>query len=329
MGKKDIGIHIAGHLSDSPNNGHIDEELDNWLKESEGNREEFLKYKRIWEEAAILSGNKNYDAGKAWAKVNSQLFKKTLFSRRIRSLTYTVAGVAATLLLVFGLSLFTGMFAPPAQTIKIANEYGSKTFTTLPDGSTVKMNAGSAIEYRFNKQKRIREVIFNGEGFFNVVKDKKPFVIKTNDGFSLKVLGTEFNLTAYSEDNFIRATLVKGKVELTSPENKKITLTPGQIANYDKNTNKLDYFKGEIPKMLSWMDNKLYMDNMPLSEVMVKLERWYNVQIELSNSSIGEKFHYTGVLEEKSITDVLKALSKLSGIQYTSEGNKYTISEKN
>lgn len=100
------------------------------------------------------------------------------------------------------------------------------------------------------------------------------------------------------------------------------------MAVLDKNSNQIFYAKGEISRTTSWMQNKLYMENMSLTDVCKYMERWYDVQITLQNKDLGEKIHYTGVLKEQTALDVLNALCQLSSISYELKGKEITITAK-
>ena len=107
---------------------------------------------------------------------------------------YIISGVAATLLLVLGFSKMGVFDKQPEMLVRMTADYGSRSEVVLPDGSVVKLNSGSDITYSYNAKEKIREVNFQGEGFFDVSKNKIPFVIKMNNGLRLKVHGTSFNL---------------------------------------------------------------------------------------------------------------------------------------
>lgn len=209
----------------------------------------------------------------------------------------------------------------------MSTDWGNRSEVMLPDGSGVKLNSGSKLVYYYNSSKEIREVEFSGEGFFDVSKSKHPFIIKVPDGLELKVLGTKFNLQAYTGDKISRTALIEGKVELTTDNHKALTLSPGQVAAFNS-TNKLALVSDEPAHLLSWMDNKLYMDNMSLQEVCTRLERWYDVRIEIRDQAIADRIHYTGVLSEETIVDVLDALCELSTIQYRMKGKNIVTTKK-
>jgi len=232
------------------------------------------------------------------------------------------------LLIFLSLTFYTSLFSNSEATIAMTTTYGSRSEVVLPDGSVVKLNAGSNLKYHYDKNSQTRKVDFSGEAFFEVAKSKTPFVIETADGLKVKVLGTKFNLSTYPEDPRVQTSLFEGKVELSQDGSESLILKPGQMAILDKNSNKINFTEGEISQTTSWMQNKLYMENMSLREVCIKMERWYDVQITLSDKSLGEKIHYTGVLKEQTVLDVLNALCQLSSIKYELEGKEIMISGK-
>jgi ferric-dicitrate binding protein FerR (iron transport regulator) len=322
-----LGEHIVDRLG-GIKSASGESALDEWQQASPENKGDLEKYQKIWDGADGVSQLLKFDAGKAWEKLDSKLEDRKIHVRQLKNIALFVSGVAASLLIFIGLSFYTNLFSATGATISMSTAYGNRSEVVLPDGSVVKLNAGSSLEYHFDKIREIRTVDFSGEGFFEVAKSKQPFVIHTSDGLNVKVLGTKFNLTSYPEDCMVQTSLVEGKVELSRSGAGKLILNPGQIAAFDKKSNHLDYSKGEVSQNLGWMQNKLYMDNMSLHEVCNKLERWYDVQITLNNESMGENIHYTGVLKEQTVLDVLNALCQLSAIKYELKGKEIMISGK-
>jgi ferric-dicitrate binding protein FerR (iron transport regulator) len=317
-----MGEHIVDHLQD----GNDDQLLSEWQQASPDNKTDLKKYRKIWTGTDSATQINRFDTAKAWNNVDSNIESRQLRLRRLKNLAYTVSGMAASLLIFLALTFYTGLFSSPESQIALSTTYGSRSEVTLPDGSLVQLNAGSNLEYHFDKLSKTRSVDFSGEAFFEVAKSKQPFIITTPDGLKVKVLGTKFNLSAYPEDRSVQTTLVEGKVELSTNQNTVLVLNPGQIASFQKQSNQLDYVQGEVAHQLGWTQNKLYMDNMSLQDVCIRLERWYDVDITLSEKSLGEKIHYTGVLREQTVSDVLNALCRLSSISYEMKGKDIQIS---
>jgi ferric-dicitrate binding protein FerR (iron transport regulator) len=284
------------------------------------------KYRMIWTKARSVGIFGRFNPERAWHKVDSKIASDRIRVRRLKNLAYAASGMAASLLIFFSLAFFSNLFTISESEISMSTAYGSRSEVVLPDGSVVKLNAGSSLDYHFDKLTKTRKVEFKGEGFFEVAKSKQPFVIQTPEGLNVKVLGTQFNLSAYPEDQSVKTSLVEGSVELSINGENEIRLKPGQIALFDKQSGKLEYVSGDVLHQTGWTQDKLYMDNMSLNEVCRHLERWYDVTITLTDQKIGESIHYTGVLKEQTIQDVFNALSQLSSISYALKGKEIRIS---
>ncbi|WP_159518910.1 FecR family protein [Sunxiuqinia indica] len=284
---------------------------------------------KIWEAAGFISTMNRFNSSEAWRVVNQSIEKQNTRKIRLQKAVYAMSGVAAAIVLMLGLAVFTGQFSITENKMRLTTAYGSRTELTLPDGSQVKLNSGSNIDYHYNRVTGIRKVNFEGEAFFDVAKSKKPFVIQTPKGMQLKVLGTSFNLSAYPEDKYFEATLIEGKIELSNANGEKLILKPGQIGSYDPLSSHLVYKQGDPSLEMGWLDNKIYLDNTSLSRLSRQLERRFDVQISMIPASIGQEIHYTGVLGEQTITDVLEALTELNGeIRYQMKGKNITIMNK-
>jgi len=323
-----IGEHIIDHLLEGKQSSQGDPQLDEWQKANPENKNDLGKYQKIWTATADVSTLQKFDSERAWNQVDSKLESRMNRTRQFKNIALVVSGMAASLLIFLCLTFYTNLFSNSEATIAMTTTYGSRSEVVLPDGSVVKLNAGSNIKYHYDQISQTRKVDFSGEAFFEVAKSKKPFVIETAEGLKVKVLGTKFNLSTYPEDRMAQTSLVEGKVELSQNGSPSLILEPGQMASLDKKSNEIKYTEGEISHITSWMQNKLYMDNMSLQDVCTKLERWYDVQITLSDKSLGEKIHYTGVLKEQTVLDVLNALCQLSSIRYELNGKEIKISGK-
>ena len=323
-----LGEHLVDHLLNEEQSSAADSLLNEWQNTNPENKNEFGKYQKIWNATADVLTLQKFDSERAWDHVDSTLETLKTRTRRLKNIVLVASGMAASLLIFLSLSFYTDLFSTSGATLSMRTTYGSRSEVVLPDGSIVKLNAGSNLDYHYDKVNQTRKVDFSGEAFFEVAKSKKPFVIETEDGLKVKVLGTKFNLSTYPEDRMAQTSLFEGKVELSQKGSPSLILEPGQMAILDKKLNEIKYTEGEISHTTSWMQNKLYMENMSLHEVCTKLERWYDVRITLVSSDLGEKIHYTGVLKEQTVLDVLNALCHLSSISYKLNGKEITISGK-
>jgi transmembrane sensor len=204
------------------------------------------------------------------------------------------------------------------QTISIP--MGAKTSFTLPDGSKVWLNSGSTLSFpsRFEEN---RPVTLAGEAFFEVVKNGLPFKVSTPYGH-VEVMGTSFNVNATEGSDF-ETTLVSGSVKVTGKDEREVTLVPGQQARLSGNRMQVQQVETEL--FTSWIEGKLIFRKEYLPAVVKRLERWYNVKIELSDDTRLQKIWYTGTLEMESFPEVLDLLKVTASIDYTYNENTRII----
>ena len=326
---RQIYLTIAAYFMNENSHEINDPILIDWLKESKLNRQVFEQYKKIWDAIPHYSIEKEtFDVDQAWNKIYETHRKKDRNRKVIIHFLYAISGIAASVLLFLALS-FMGIFEKDSTThFSILTKNGNRSEIFLPDGSKANLNAGASILYTYNSKRKIREVTFQGEGFFDISKSEEPFVIRTLNGLVIKVLGTSFNISAYQDDAEIKVSLVEGSIEVKDETN-FLLMKAGEMVVYDKEHKQLQIKEPEgiLSNSYGWLDNKLYMNNMSLSEVCKHLERWYDVNITLDRD-LGTSIHYYGVLQEENIIEVMTALSKLSKIQYTMKGKNIQITSK-
>ena len=186
--------------------------------------------------------------------------------------------------------------------------YGQMSQVRLADGSSVWLNSGSTLKYPSSFNKKKREVFINGEAYFEVEKDKScPFVVNSNK-FSIQVLGTSFNVTSYAQDKASNVTLVEGKIKLFSEEkNWSAILKPGQSADLDQGRIS-EISNVETDFYTSWKNGKITFRQEALGDIALKLERWYNTEIQFKEESI-KKLKFSGTLiKNKPVDQVLKSI---------------------
>lgn len=238
------------------------------------------------------------------------------------------------------------------QVNEITTRPGSTSKVELPDGSIVWLNAGSQLTYNKDFGKELREVTLSGEGYFDVTKMKdKPFVIHTSN-INIKVLGTAFNVKAYPEDKKTETSLIRGSIEVTikNRPNDKIILSPSEklVVENDKVTqrsvtgrtdelpvtatlplvsvNKLRYSPVDSSVAeTAWMDNRLVFRDEPFEELAVRMERRYDVKIQINSEELREK-KLNGIFDQESVSQALEALKEMiPSLKYEKEGNNIII----
>jgi len=210
--------------------------------------------------------------------------------------------------------------------------YGRKFSITLSDGTKVQLNSGTSIKFpvKFIKGQDRKVFIEYGEAFFDVAKDAKhPFVVNNND-INIKVLGTQFNVSAYPEDKAITTVLVEGAVQLfdnsnlNSKNQKNTIIKPGQQAVWAQNKRNFDVSKADIETHTGWLDGKIVLKSLPFKKMVVKLQRHYDVNITCNDEQLSNEI-MTATFDEESIEEVLKLINEIHQIKYEMKGRNISI----
>ena len=198
----------------------------------------------------------------------------------------------------------------------VTTPYGARTNFKLPDGSEVWMNSGSTLT--FPKQYGVvRNVVLSGQAFFEVVKNGKPFQVKTNLGV-IEVMGTSFDVKAYTDEPF-ETTLVEGSVKVSNNTNQIAPLKPNQQSTITP-ANEMSVKEVNTELSTSWREGKLMFVKEPFANVARDLERWYNVKIELHGEKL-KKLGYTGTIEMETFSEVLELINATTPIKYKFDKN--------
>jgi ferric-dicitrate binding protein FerR (iron transport regulator) len=243
---------------------------------------------------------------------NKSLKRKVkLLDFRLRIAAILVIGLIVSQIFTFRKASSDDPYKSELQTI--STPYGAKANFKLPDGSLVWLNSGSTLSFQSGARTN-RLVKLNGEAFFEVQKTGNPFIVTTNFG-EIEVRGTFFNVNAFSGENF-QTTLVQGAVTVkTNNGTKAIKLNPGQQAELEGKD--LIVKNVETDLFDSWKYGKLIFRNEYLPVVAKRLERWYNVKIELANDKRLSEISYTGTLEMETFSEVLQLLRITAPINYS------------
>lgn len=249
-----------------------------------------------------------FDKKEAKLRVEYRLKSKQAPIRKLLSSAWTRAAIL--LLAILSGALIHNILMVEAQSTaysEIIVPPGQMTQLKLSDGSTIYLNSGTKFKYptSFNQSKR--EVYIDGEAYMNIAKNKRsPFIVSTSN-FSVEVLGTSFNVSAYSTDERANVTLVEGSVLLRSEiQSWSKKLIPGQIARSD-NGGKPVIEEVNTEFYTSWIEGKIVFRRETLGEIAKKLERWYNVDIRFDEPSL-ETYTFSGTfLKFKPIEQVFQS----------------------
>ena len=206
----------------------------------------------------------------------------------------------------------------------ISTPVGGEYHFTLADGTMVWLNSSSRLTFPTRFTGDAREVLVEGEVYFGVQHDEsKPFIVRVND-VSVRVLGTEFCISAYPENEGVMTTLVRGAVQVTSGNN-QVVLKPGYQAVVDQYSGAISQRAVELSLYTSWVRGIFEYENMELNDIMVQLARWYDVQFTFSASECKER-RFNGVIRKyEDLNDVLDMIEKTTNVKFIINGKNVTI----
>ncbi|MBR1927566.1 MAG: FecR domain-containing protein [Bacteroidales bacterium] len=239
------------------------------------------------------------------------------------------AAIVIPLCLLFSISNYTELHRQSEQELLISTAKGEQSTITLPDGTSVKLNETSSLNYspgRFGDKKR--GISFEGEGFFEVrKKDDCPFIIEA-DKMTVTVLGTTFNLISRQSESFNTLYLVEGSVELLSLlTGETVILSPNEEATLDKKTGKVSVAKAkDFERETSWIRKELVLRRMSLNEVLAILSRNYNIEFVCSKD-VDTSELFTGTMPSDNLLSCAEILEYAFGVKIKLSDNTATISK--
>lgn len=299
--------------------------VEEWKNASEENLVIFSNAKKVWHAIDLLEEMKKYDACKALEKVNDKIGE--ISHRNKKRFLFYWQRIAAVLLIplliaTLGIYFFRTTKTPTNpivwQTISTPN--GVRSQIQLPDGTTVWLNSGSKLTYPSIFSANERTVQLAGEAYFEIAKnEQKPFYVDLGK-VGIAVTGTTFNVAHYSDEKQTEVVLTSGKVKLVEQEgNKRLDIAemkPGEKAVYEESSRKITLVQTDTEKYTSWINGYLIFRDDVMTEVVKKLSRQFNVDIEIADPEIAQ-YVYTATFKDETLEQILFLLQKTSPISYT------------
>lgn len=308
-----------------------DQQLHQWIHESQENEKRFFAEKDIWDTLGFHSDLKTYKTD-----LELELLKQNLSLNQPPKTSYLThfLRIAAMLLLAFGLGWGTRFIsftkdqpvvAATMQEIFVPKGQVNQLF--LADGTRIWINSETRIVAPSQFSSKERVVKLSGEAFFEVAKDKnRPFRVEVN-GQQIEALGTSFNVRAYANSNEIETTLETGQIRLQTG-NQTSLLKPGEQSVFNKTTNKLTVANVDPLTASSWKSGRYEFQNKDLLEVFKLVERWYDVEITADEAWF-KGMHFSGVIKRnKDAKHFLELLSSSVPIKYKIKSDKIQITHK-
>ena len=233
-----------------------------------------------------------------------------------------IFNIAACIIIAFfagiGVMYFTGNQRLSDQTLSYSVESprGSKLKLSLPDGTSVWLNADSKLLYDNNFGINNRDVTLCGEGYFEVSKNKNlPFQVVSDD-IKVEVLGTKFNVKNYPEDPNIKVALLEGSVMLYDSLESTI-LKPNQIAQYDKQNKKTTLKTIAAENTSAWINGHLYFDEENMETIALALERAFDVNITIKDETLKKMIFYGDfIIESNNIDEIMNIMAATNKFNY-------------
>lgn len=298
--------------------------VENWLKQDKNHQKELDDYQFIWQQVASLKEEKKVDVDAAWNKVKSKIAapketkiieftsKKQVFFTPIR------IAAAITLLMAGILAVFLNKKETEIISLKTTNQTLEQT---LPDGSVVFLNANTNLSYLADFEGDTREINLSGEAFFKVQRNEnKPFIIHAN-GSDIRVLGTSFNVKAYTKN--VKVSVESGKVEFKH-EKKQTLLVKGEEAEFEaeKDTIKRAFMLDR--NTFAYKTKTFVFEDSSLEHVVNVLSENYRTKIILKNNNI-KTCRLTTTFTNETLPNALNVIAETLNLKVTPEGEKYII----
>lgn len=210
---------------------------------------------------------------------------------------------------------------------RISVPKGGEYKVVLTDGTAVWLNSDSYLQYPLRFTGGKRRVFLEGEAYFEVAHDAgKPFIVETG-GQKLTVLGTSFNISAYTDDARTLTTLVTGSVSVVNKASlEERMLVPGQQARLDGKTDLFEIAGVDVGQVLGWKNGLFVFDDQDLWQVMQKLARWYDVEVVFGNEEAKSIVFQGNLPRYNDLGTLLKTIEKISPATFEIKGNTVLVS---
>ena len=236
---------------------------------------------------------------------------------------YQKAAAVLFIPLILGFGYWLLRPAPEQATAMatIHSPEGARTEFTLPDGTSGWLNCGSELTYPVAFSNH-REVKLTGEAYFDVVhRNGEKFRVKTTD-LTVQVMGTSFNVAAYEEDSRIQVVLKEGRVQiLGSGDQVSYVMKPDEKFSYDKDKKAANICQVNAAEQTAWTKGLLQFRGEPLSEVLKKLGRWYNVDFEIHDRQL-QNYSFKATFKDEQLEEILRMIAITTPMKYQIEERK-------
>jgi len=330
--------------------------VDKWIKEDPARKQTLAELQKMWELTGSLKfGNEE----EAWNKLRYRIERqkkaparrKKVRSRKRKRSRRDYAGVnmfikiAAILFITAGIALYMyslsnysmkEMEPEKRQTVyqTITSERGEQVHFRFKDGTKVILNAESKLTYSDTYGDSTRDLQLEGEAYFKVNHDHPiPFVVYAKSA-RVEDIGTEFNISAYPEQEKTDVVVAKGKVKVsarltqssnqsTSDSKKQppsVILTEEEGVSVKEGAQALQIVRADLQKTMGWLEDRLLFDGEPLTQIINRLERRYKIEVEVADASLLDK-KITASFIDESVENIAILLAESMEVDYSFEND--------
>lgn len=339
--------------------------LEDYLKSGKNEKEITRQMRALWEKSMGDSHEDLPADPELFERIRKEIEAERLkrAQRRLKIYSWSLRAAAVlAVALIFGSIYYmrSRQDQLAQQWHTITTPFGAKTVITLPDSSTIWLNAGSSIKYSNEFGIKKREVHLSGEAFFDVYHNPSRLFSVLTSELTIRSYGTAFNVKSYPDEGTIEATLIEGSIGITrtsvaSKKNDEVLLEPNQRVVFYRKTKTMEPEQTSIePKdtprvatpwprnqkttyliskgidakeYTSWKDGTIVISSETLEDLAVKLERKYNVNIHFESESL-KSLKFTGSLENETVEQVIHAIGISAQIDYEIEDRDIWFKEQ-
>lgn len=302
---------------------------------------EMEDFRAVWEASGTNFSYLSANTDQAWLNIQEERTRSDK-EQKFRIFKSRVFKYAALIVMVVGIgyATFKVVQTPDKQGVlpvmmafaETVAHPANFTIVTLPDGSTVKMNASTRIEYPESFSSDVRKVKLSGEAFFEVTRDTlHPFIIETLNA-SVEVLGTSFNVSAYPNGGLVEVNVKTGKVKLTqhiegSSDPKTSILPAGKRGWIKIADGEMGQAEALSPNYSAWITKEISFQRTPLAEAFSVLENTYHVKINMENSEIG-RIPYTANFADLKLDYIIDVIARTHHLKVNRNADEIIFAKK-
>lgn len=301
-----------------------------YFKDPVGQKEHTLKLLEQWNDVTKYAMNNDSSLNYIFEKIQYKILLEEKKLSKKKTLWHFYSQVAAIILipvtaflLWFYLSSFPAKQADQKQQyvqswVEIVAPQGARVNFLLPDSTSGWLNSGSKLKYPavFDLH---RKVALEGEAYFEVEQiDQSDFVVNVAD-MDIKVLGTKFNVSAYSDDLFTNVVLAEGKVEIFGKAGVfQHILLPDEKITFNRDLKSANVSVVDAKRFTAWKDGYLVIENERLGDVIPKIERWYNAEIVVADKELCS-YRFKATFRDEPLEEVLRLLAVTTPLKFSIE----------